>query len=173
MKPVPSGVRVLFCLRTHILLSMSIDQKRQGLVDPESLKCISYKTLFSFIPMAFWLRVWHFWDFRYERISKYIFVEKIIRPNMLMYSCWKNHTNEYLNKFVTKYVAKQMLEYSDIWIVSTQNNTPIYSGKDPPCTYERSNLAISKHFLQRKFPLIDENVLFWEKTSCFQEIIPK
>ena len=39
---------------------------------------------------------------RYERISEYIRIKKMIRTNIRIYSYQKNNTNEYLNIFASK-----------------------------------------------------------------------
>ena len=50
-------------------------------------------------------------NFRYERIFKYIYIQKMIRMNIRIYSYQKNDTNEYPNIFVSKKQYERISEY--------------------------------------------------------------
>ena len=75
---------------------------------------------------------------RYERISEYICIKKMIRTNIRIYSYKKNNTNEYLNIFASKkwyeydtneYSDRKIFEYPNIrhtlgWSTSFSRSPP-------------------------------------------------
>ena len=67
-------------------------------------------------------------NFRYERIFKYIYIQKTIWTNIWIYLYQRNDTNEYPNIFVSKRWYERISEYIRIKKM-LQSNIQIYSFK--------------------------------------------